>query len=292
MVLGIVAIVSAIVIGHFLFRNHIADCWKISGMLTGVYLGATFNMAAIQIALGVDDEIFGIVNAYDILVCMVYFVFIISVAQRLFNKVLPVFKKSDAQVPAGAPVDDKSSGWDAYKGIFSKKIAIPLMAAFGLSIFIAVTALGVSTFYSKSYTMAVAIIVITGLSILGSLIPRLNKIEKTFEAGMYLILIFCVVVGSMADLTMFSRISIYILYDVIFVIFGSLFLHFLFAWMFKIDTDTLIITSSAMIFSPPFVPAIANSLHNKEIVLSGITVGIVGYSIGNFIGIGLAYFLR
>jgi uncharacterized membrane protein len=96
----------------------------------------------------------------------------------------------------------------------------------------------------------------------------------------------------MADVTQFSNTSIYILYYVTLVIFGSLFLHVLFAWIFRIDTDTLIISSSAMIFSPPFVPAIANALHNKEIILSGLTVGIVGYTIGNYIGIGLAYLLR
>jgi uncharacterized membrane protein len=33
-------------------------------------------------------------------------------------------------------------------------------------------------------------------------------------------------------------------------------------------------------------------LHNKEIILSGITVGIVGYSIGNYIGIALAFLLK
>ena len=292
MVLGIVAITTSIVVGFYLFRHGIPDCWKVAGMLTGVYLGATFNMASIKMALNASDEVFGICNAYDIVVCMFYFMFIISVAQRLFNKVLPAFKKTDQGSNINSDVDDMYDGWDAYHGIFSKKIIQPILIALLVALSIAAIAGGASAFFPKTYTMAIVILVITSLSILASTHPRLNKTPKTFQVGMYLILIFCVVVGSMADITMFAKTSIYVLYYVIFVIFTSLGLHFILAWIFKIDTDTLIISSSAMIFSPPFVPAIANALHNKEIILSGLTVGIVGYSIGNYIGIGLAYLLK
>jgi len=292
MVLGIVAITTSILVGFYLFRHGIADCWKVAGMLTGVYLGATFNMASIKIALGASDEIFGICNAYDILVCMFYFMFIISVAQRLFNMVLPVFKKSEKDDKIKADVEDIYDGWDAYRGIFTRKYFLPLLIAVLVALGIAAIAGGLSFLFPKTYMMAVVILVITSLSILASTNSKLNRIPKTFQAGMYLILIFCVVVGSMADVTMFAKTSIYVLYYVIFVIFVSLGLHFILAWIFKVDTDTLIISSSAMIFSPPFVPAIANALHNKEIILSGLTVGIVGYSIGNYIGIGLAYLLR
>jgi len=73
---------------------------------------------------------------------------------------------------------------------------------------------------------------------------------------------------------------------------GSLFFQVLFSRLFKIDTDTTIIASAAFIFSAPFVPTVANALRNKEIILSGITIGIIGYATGNFLGITLAYFLK
>jgi uncharacterized membrane protein len=293
MLLGIIAIVTAIVIGYYMFRYQINDSWKIAGMLTGVYLGATFNMAAIKMALGVNDEVFGVVNAYDILVCGVYFVFIITIAQRLLNKILPAFSKNVTDEGINPQIEENYDGWDSYHGIFTRPVFIPLLKAFGTAVLILVTALGISKIIpSQTFTTGIIILGITSLSILASLIPGLNKIKKTFQSGMYLILIFCVVVGSMADVTKFANTSIYLLYYVTFVIFVSLFLHVVLAWIFKVDSDTLIISSSAMIFSPPFVPAIANALHNKEIILSGLTVGIIGYSIGNYIGIGLAYLLR
>ena len=73
---------------------------------------------------------------------------------------------------------------------------------------------------------------------------------------------------------------------------GSLFFQVLFSRLFKIDTDTTIIASAAFIFSAPFVLTVANALWNKEIILSGITIGIIGYATGNFLGITLAYLLK
>jgi uncharacterized membrane protein len=84
--------------------------------------------------------------------------------------------------------------------------------------------------------------------------------------------------------TLFSYLSL--------VVFGSLFLHVLFARIFKIDSDTVIVTSTALICSPPFVPVVAGALKNREIVVSGLTVGIVGYAIGNYLGFLVAEMLK
>jgi uncharacterized membrane protein len=79
---------------------------------------------------------------------------------------------------------------------------------------------------------------------------------------------------------------------VAFVIVFSLLLHSLLARLFKIDADTVIITSTALICSPPFVPLIAGSLNNRRIIVSGLTVGLIGYAIGNYLGMFVAYYLR
>ena len=52
------------------------------------------------------------------------------------------------------------------------------------------------------------------------------------------------------------------------------------------------VTSAALICSPPFVPMIAGAIHNREVIVSGLTVGIVGYAIGNYLGVAIAYLLQ
>ena len=79
---------------------------------------------------------------------------------------------------------------------------------------------------------------------------------------------------------------------VIVCIIGSMLLHGLLCRFFKIDTDTFIITSVSAICSPPFVPPVAEGLKNRMVLLSGIITGIIGYAVGNYLGISLSYLLK
>jgi uncharacterized membrane protein len=105
-------------------------------------------------------------------------------------------------------------------------------------------------------------------------------------------LVFSLVVSSMANLSQLADISLVVLGYVIFVMFGSLLLQMFISRLFKIDTDTMMITSTAFICSPPFVPVVASAIRNKEVIISGLTVGIIGYAVGNYLGVTLAYLLK
>ena len=67
--------------------------------------------------------------------------------------------------------------------------------------------------------------------------------------------------------------------------FGTVILHFIMAKVGKIDDHTMLITSTAGIFGPAFIMPVANALKNEEIILPGILCGILGYAIGNYLGI-------
>jgi len=60
----------------------------------------------------------------------------------------------------------------------------------------------------------------------------------------------------------------------------------------KMNADTVIISGSALICSPPFVPVIAGALRNREVILTGLAVGIAGYAVGNYLGVIIAYALK
>jgi uncharacterized membrane protein len=79
---------------------------------------------------------------------------------------------------------------------------------------------------------------------------------------------------------------------VTFTIFACLLLHVALAKIFKIDADTVIITSVAGICSPPLVPMVASALKNKEVIVSGVITGIIGWVVGTYLGITVAYILR
>jgi uncharacterized membrane protein len=129
------------------------------------------------------------------------------------------------------------------------------------------------------------ILTITTLALITSLFKEVKKWDKSYDAGMYLIYIFSVVVASMANFrTMNYEGVLYIVLFQLVVVFGSLLLTMLGAKLFKVDGDTTIITSNTLINSPIFVPMIAASMKNKDIIVVGVTIGLVGYAVGNYFG--------
>jgi uncharacterized membrane protein len=141
--------------------------------------------------------------------------------------------------------------------------------------------------------MVVVILSITTLAVFASLINRINRIEKTFQLGMYFILVFSFVVASMADLKVIFSIGFLGLFAYIsYAYFVTLLLHLILSKIFRVNADDFLITTTAFVFSPPFVPVVAGALKNKDVIITGITVGIIGYIIGNYLGVGLGYFLK
>ncbi|MFY1828668.1 DUF819 family protein [Myxococcus fulvus] len=69
-------------------------------------------------------------------------------------------------------------------------------------------------------------------------------------------------------------------------------LHFSLAALFRIDADTVLITSTATIFGPAFIAPVARALGNRELMVSGITTGLMGFSLGTYLGLALSWLLR
>jgi uncharacterized membrane protein len=285
---GLVSVLIMVFVGFFLLHGEgFPDLWKVGGMLIGVYTGGTPNLAALKIMLDIDPKIYLLTHSYDMLISGVYFLFLITIGQRFFNLFLKPFKAGNIKYNT---IND-INGQDAYRGIFNKRKSHPLLIALLVSVMIFAFAAGISFLVPERSQMVVVILLITTLGIGASLLPLINKIEKTFELGMYFILVFSLDVASMVDVNDLVTSTPTILNYLSLVIFGSLFLQTIFSKVFKIDTDTMIVTSTALICSPPFVPVVAGALKNREVVVSGLTVGIVGYAIGNYLGVLVAQVL-
>lgn len=288
MIIGLFSVVTMIVLGFFIFRESgINDLWKLSGLLVGVYTGGTPNLASLKLMLDVDAETYILTHTYDLIVGVFYLSFLLTIGKKIFFRYLPAFPASLIENKK-IETDQKESFWIPLHAKYFK----PLLKAFGVTFVILLSAGGLAILVPESLLMVVVILTITTLAILASLIPAINQIRFTFESGMYLILIFSLVVASMADVRNFAGLTPGLLGYISLAVFGSLGLHFLLSKLFKVDAHTTMITSVAFICSPPFVPVIAGALGNKQIVVSGISVGIIGYALGNYLGFLVANLLR
>ncbi len=288
MFIGLVSVTVMVIAGFLILNNqHIPELWKVGGMLIGVYTGGTPNLAALKLMLDVDEEIYLLTHTYDMLASAVYLLFLLSFGKRLFSLILPPFNAGKSEV-----TDDPAKPMEDYSGMFRSENLKSLLAALGLSVLIFGVSGAASLFLPQVSQIVVVILLITTLGIGSSFIPAVSRLKKSFELGMYFILVFSVAVASMVNVSELSGSTLGVLPYLSFVIFGSLILHVLIAKFFNIDTDTVIITSTAMICSPPFVPVVAGALKNRSIVVSGLTVGIVGYAVGNYLGVAVAEILK
>lgn len=292
MILAFISVIVVIITGFFIFKELIPDSWQVAGLLTGVYTGGTPNLAAIRTALEVDPSLFIMVHTYDIIIGAFTIIFFITVGKQVFGLVLPEFRKPAIEGDVEDVIEDVED-MDDFTGMFHKSRIPWLLAAFGVSILIFAVSAGLSLVLKSVPQMVVVILSITTLGIIASLFRWINRIEKTFQLGMYLILIFSLVVSSMADLSIiFSIKYINLFLFVLYAYFGSMLLHLLLSIIFRVDTDNYLITTTALIYSPPFVPVVAAALKNKDVITTGLTVGLIGYVVGNYLAVPLAYLLK
>ena len=276
---GSVLIFSSI--GAFLLSNKIEESEKIAGMLVGVYTGGTPNMNAIGLALSVKEETFVLINAVDVIFGAIYLIFLMSVAQKLLGKFLPFSQKNEA---ASECIATEAR---------AKKISIQnILSATGISALLVALSIGLSFLLFGEMKIALVILAITTLSIACSFNKRFRTLHCSFDAGQYILLMFCVAIGTLADINELLVASPQVFLFVGFVMFGTIVLHYFLAAVFKIDVDTVLITSTGAIYGPAFVGPIAGVLKNREAVVAGLTAGLLGYALGNYLGIGLAMLLN
>ena len=289
---GLASVLIVTVAGFFLFQpaDHTAENYRsfaqVCAVATGIYTGGIPNMGAIKQAVGMPAETYLYVTSYDLIVTGIYLVFIILFGKTVFRKLLPARA-------GGEGLQGGESGGEKVKPFDRNHYKVSLLAI-AITLVIAAISYGVALLASGDGTpnMTVLILLLTTLAIAASFLPPMKRQQHSFDLGLYCVYVFCLSIATACNVReMDIAGSLPILYYLGFIIFGSLVLQTLMARLLKIDGDSVMVSSVALINSPPFVPLAAALLGNKNIVVLGITVGLLGYMLGNYLGIGLYHLL-
>ena len=289
LVTGIVAVIIASISGYFIFRNHVPEIAKVTGMMAGIYTGGTMNFNALGAALNVDRSVMAIVLAFQMVITTPYIFFLLGGGYKIFRKLLPY-----KDITHKGRMDEEhveTADVENYRGMFEKKNFIGMMKGLGLSIVFLAIGAGLALLITGTLNELVVILTITTLSIIASFFKPIRELPKTFELGMFFILIFSVIVASMFDINSVNGGSLYIGGFVLWIIGISVGLHLLLCRIAKVSGDLFCVCQVGLLCSPPFVPPIAGAMKNKKVLISGIVVGLVGYAIGTYLGALLAWVL-
>ena len=306
----VISVCIAIVGGYLLFGQGISQGAEIGGMLAGKCTGGTLNAAAIKEGLGISNETYVLLTTYDIVICFFYFVFLLGGGIRMFRWLYGEKAKRTISAEDEAEIKREMEAVKAnpYKGLWSKAGFAQMGKVLGLTLVVVVIAVALSyligwifdadlaNFMNEKkggWFMAPFILMLTTLGIGLSFWKPVKKLDKSYDFGMYLIYIFSLAIASMADLSNLKIMeNLNMIAFLIFAIFVSLFIHAIICRLFRVDADSMVISSVAFINSPPFVPMISNAMKNRASLVTGISAGLIGYAVGNYLGVLMAQLLK
>ena len=300
---GIIAITVAVISGFFIFRNTgVNDITNVSAMMTGIYTGGTMNFNALGAALGVDPTTITLVLTFQMLITFPLIMFITGGGYRLFRKILPFPDESTSISKLGSNIEDH--GIENYGMMLNKKVFPKTMLGLLLSIgFLAVGA-GLSLLFynlgivgdqetgTGKLNELVIILTITTLSIIASFSKKIRELPKTFELGMIFILIFSIAVASQFNPYSIDMSAISLGLFVLYIMLVSVIIHIIFCRFSKINGDLYTVAQVGLFCSPPFIPPVVGAMGNNKVLISGIVIGLIGYAIGTYMGVGIAYLLK
>ena len=295
-IVGIVSVAVMVRGGFWLLKEQLGVSGPtIGATLSGQYSGGAGNFAAVNMMLGgqgLKGEMFALVSTCNLIVSFFYLMFLMGGGVNIARRVVhgKNFKAYNDSINAQDFVND-----NPYKDFGKKKSIVQLLKVFGAAVVVAVASLLISNFFKEGtvmfdllggdYSLAVMILVLTTISLLLTGFKEVRTWDKSFDAGMYLIYIFCLAMAMLADLSQLDwKLGLWVLIYQTIIVFGSLALGVLLARPCKVDADSAVITSDTLVNSPICVPMIAATMKNKNAIMVGITNGLAGYAIGNYLG--------
>ena len=307
---GVLSVAVAVIGGYMIFGDSIPQGEAIGGLLAGKCTGGTLNAAAIKQGLGVEDNTYILLTTYDIIICFFYFIFLLGGGIRLFRRLYGEETKLSISDKDKEIIKQEMAAVKAnpYKGLNSKKGYTQMGKILSLTLGVVVIAFGMSyligwlagadlkNFMNEKeggWFMAPFILMLTTLGIGLSFVKPVRKLHRSYDLGMYLIYIFSLAIASMADLSNLQiGENLNMIGFLTFAIFASLFVHAIICRIFRVNADSMVISSVAFINSPPFVPMISNAMRNRAALVTGISSGLIGYAVGNYLGILMAKVLH
>ena len=285
---GIVAVVAAVVLS-FLFFKHadVNELDKAAGLMVGFYTGGTPNVASLNMALSPQPTTFLLVNTFEITLTFFLLAFFVGGGYKLIRKIMP-FKKEDGNPNTPASIQGEEPSFENYEGMLSAKILKPL----ALPLLCSVVLFAVSGLFSmylvpENFQEVAVILLITTLSIGLSFWKKLRSTPRMFELGMYFILVFSIIIASCFRIDQIERSTMGLMFFILSVLLLSVSFHFLLAKLCKVDADMFTISVVGLVFSPPFVPTVAGLMQSRRCLISGIMIGLMGYALGNYLGIAV-----
>ena len=254
---------------------------QITGVLAASYIGGSVNFVATSQAVEFNDSSTYVATlSADAVGAVLFLLLLMSLPALGFARRAMPSRFIDAEqneaIDPNAHLASDDSSFDLPKAI----------NGLALSLLICAVSQGIVTLFN---TPNLFIIIITVLALLVANFgkPLLKHVQTEFEIATFMMYVFFAVIGAGADLGQVLGAALPATLFLVVLILVHLGLLLLVGRLLRLDLAEVMVASNACILGPPTAAALAASRGWRELVMPGMLVGILGYSIGTFIGVGI-----
>ena len=278
LIISYVLAVFSISVGFILIPfilNFDQNMLKAFGALAGSWMGGTANMVAVGSAIGVGDKAFGyalIVDSFNYTLWVALLLFLVGFS-NIFNRYIGVDSTQKN-------IDSLGCACNLGAKRYWFLVLLSLFVSF-VSQFIAQNI----AFISSTTTM---VVVATLAGIAGSF-TKLKNINGSNDIATSMLFMLIALIGSRAVFENFSGVGYYVLGGFL-ILLIHLAIMVVGAKIFKLDLFSISVASLSNIGGVASAPILA-AAYNKSLVGIGVLMAIMGYIIGTFGGLLVAYII-
>ena len=284
LVLGAVGIVVGAVASYVAFRSGLpADAWSGFGALAGSWIGGTGNLAAVAESLNTPSELVGIVVIVDNFVYLVYFPLILGCKRwaKPFNRWTGITEAEIAELSASTATVERKTHEVHFRDVLT-------LVGWGFTAVVIARAVAglVPEIRPVLTTSTWTILLVTTIGVLLSA-TKLKDVPGTEPLSMSFVYIYMTMIGASADLRALGEAHwflaagfVAIAVHLVFIVIG--------AKLLRLDVSMAAVSSVAAVGGAASAP-VAAGYHREELVPVSIMLALIGYALGNYLGVATAY---
>ena len=259
---------------------------KVAGTLAGSYIGGSLNFVATAQAVQLDDPNHYVAALTADTIGAVLFLILLMVMPALafVRRLMPSRYYSEAGANLGAEAGHQET--TAAKPFDIAGLAAAMATSF---IICALADLISAKLGQESYS--ILIITILALLVANFMKPLVKRFNSEFEVGTFFMYMFFVTIGAGADIATIAGVALPYVVLICLAVAMFFVLILVVGRVLRLDLAELMIAANACILGPATAAALAAGQGWKDLVTPGMLTGILGYSVGTFIGVAVTKLL-
>jgi len=257
------------------------DSNMILAMIGSCLIGSSANMSAVGIALKAEGTLFTLVTTSDVFCGALFFLYLVGIAPKLYRWILPAEPVAAFEHESVEVDQSKAAIRWSHPAVWKD-----LAGALGVAVLSGAVAAGFTYLVTGALRDDVFLVTLTLSGMASGMVSKKVRTLRTADAaGQYLLLVFSFAIGLRADFSSMLGDSRAVLMVVASAYVLTAVFQLVLFWIFRISSDTAVMATAGTVFSPVFIGQVAVTLDNKQVILTGMVTAIMGYAIGNFVGL-------